>query len=192
MKKIWICTAILLIALTGVVSAQTGAGAMWIGGTAGFSSSGGDLYGPNDRVTEISLDPVIDYFAAPNLFIGPALSYAHRGVGDYSANDFGIGAEVGYTFAAKGAGMIPFLKAGFAFLSTKSKQAGMDSDDTVESKSTGTTIVLGGGLVFQAAKHAGITVDVGYHMDSMKADGASKSLSGNVISVGVGVIGLIF
>jgi hypothetical protein len=191
MKKTWICTAILLVALTGVAFAQTGVGAMWIGGSAGFSSSGGDLYGSKDRATSLGLDPVLDYFVAPNLFIGPALSYSHTAQGDESNTGLGIGAEIGYAFTTKGSNMIPFLKGDFAFLSNKSKTAGSGLEDAAEYKTTGTTIVLGGGLCFLVAKHAGITVEAQYHMDSIKADGADKSVSGNVISVGVGVIGLI-
>jgi len=185
MKKTALC-AILLVSLFGFASAQTGAGAMWIGGTAGFASAGGDLYGADERSTSISLDPVLDYFVAPNIFLGPVLSFDRYSHGDHSSTEFGIGATIGYTLGSgRGGSMIPFLKGQFAFTSSNTK-------NSTEDKSSGTNIILGGGLLFPVAKHAGITVEVGYELDSVKPEGADESVSGNIIGVTVGVLGLLF
>jgi hypothetical protein len=187
MKKTWLCVAILLVAFSSVASAQTGAGAMWIGGTAGFTSRGGDLYGQGDeRATSFSLDPIVNYFVAPNLFIGPVLSLARSSAGDNSDTDLGIGVRIGYAFGSKGSKSIPYLSSAFKFTSSNYK-SGSD-----ESKSSGTSIVLGGGVCFLVAKHAGINVEAGYHIDSYKPKDADKSISGNIISVGVGVTGIIY
>jgi len=188
MKKTVLC-AILLVSMFGLASAQTGAGAMWIGGTAGFASAGGDLYGADERSTNISLDPILNYFVAPNIFIGPALSFDRYSHGDHNSTDFGIGAVMGYALGSGGGSMIPFLKGNFEFLSSKSEST--YNSMKMESKSSGTSIILGGGLLFPVAKHAGITLEVQYHIDSEKPDGADDSVSGNIIAIGVGVLGLI-
>ncbi|MBN1895187.1 outer membrane beta-barrel protein [bacterium] len=182
--------AILLVSLAGLASAQTGAGAMWIGGTAGFASAGGDLYGADERSTNISLNPVLNYFVAPNIFIGPALSFDRSSQGDWSSTSFDIGAAVGYTLGSgSGGSMIPFLKGIFQFTSSTTKDT--YNNQETESKHSGTNIVLGGGLLFPVAKHAGITVEAGYHLVSRKHEGADKSTSGNIIAIGVGVLGLL-
>jgi hypothetical protein len=97
----------------------------------------------------------------------------------------GLGVKVGYAFGNQGSA-IPYLAAGFEFSSMDSKNA---SD---ENKSSGTDITLGAGVCLQAAKHAGITVEAGYHIQSMKPEGANESTSGNVIGIGIGVIGMIY
>ena len=190
-KKTALC-AILVVSLFGLASAQTGAGAIWIGGTAGFSSSGGDLYeyGDEGRRTWIGLSPVVDYFVAPNLFIGPALSLSRSTQGDYSNTSFDIGAAVGYALGSGGGSMIPFLKGVFQFSSSTTKDT--YNDQETESKSSGTSISVGGGLLFPVAKHAGITVEAKYYMDSWKPEGADKSTSGNIIAIEVGVLGMLY
>jgi hypothetical protein len=187
MKKTWLCAAILLIAFCGIASVQTGQGAIWVGGSGGFTSSGGDLYGGGednkDRASLIALTPIVEYFVDPNLFIGPGLNWQHASQGEYSVNRLGIGARIGYAFPSGGSNPIPYLGASFLFNSA--------SHDG-ESSGSGTSILLGGGICVLAAKHAGITFEAGYQMDSWKGEHWDKSETGNIILVSIGVVGLVY
>lgn len=182
MKKTCLIICILFAAFVGTAFTQTGTGAMWIGGTAGFESSGGKLYSNDERTTYINFSPVINYFVVPNIFIGPALSYDRWAQGDHSQSELGIGARVGCAFGGKGKSSIPYLKGDLRFTSYALYG---------ETTSSGTTIVLGGGVCFLVAKHAGITAELSYHIVGIKTKGADKTVSGNIISIGFGVVGLI-
>jgi hypothetical protein len=184
MKKTILLTAVLIMAFTGFAYPQTGAGTMWISGTTGYSSAGGDLTGSN-RANSISFMPSFLYFAAPNLFLGPALSFERMSQGDYSRYTLGMGVKIGYAFGGNG-NVIPYLASGFQF-GVMNAKAG-----SAESKASGTDITLGAGLCYQAVKHVGVTFEAGYHFQSLKPEGEEKSVSGNVIGIGIGVIGMIF
>ena len=56
----------------------------------------------------------------------------------------------------------------------------------------GKNLLIGGGIVFPTAKHAGIVLEGGYNIQTMKHVGGGTTMSGNVITIGLGVIGMIF
>jgi hypothetical protein len=157
-------------------------GGVIIAGTASFASEGGDLFEiDGDRQTTFSIAPSFIYFLVPNIGLGGSVAYTSTSVGDNSYHTLGIGPSLGYFIGNAGSTSFPYLAAGFQYYT-----AGNGSSIS------GTDIVLGGGIIVPVKEHIGITIDVGYHMMSLKPEGADESTSGNIIAVGIGITGLLF
>jgi hypothetical protein len=165
-------------------------GCIIVSGTLGFASLGGDLYkdADNKRMTSISLEPDAMFFILPNIFLGVTMDFERSSQGDWNKTQIGIGPSVGLGLQPPGSQTWPFLAAGFQFNSSKEKPgAGVG-----EEKSTGSDIALGGGVIYSVRKHLGIELDLAYVIHKEKPEGADKSVSGNVIAVGIGLAGILF
>jgi hypothetical protein len=157
-------------------------GAVIIAGTASFTSEGGDLYEYNgERLTTFSIAPTFVYFLATNIGLGGSVAYTSTSRGDNSYHTLGIGPTIGYFIGNASSTTFPYIAAGIQYYT-----AGNGSSIS------GTDIVLGGGVICPVKEHIGITINVGYHMMSLKPEGANESTSGNIIAVGIGITGLLF
>jgi len=179
-----------MVLTTQIFSQQYAAdkGAMWIAGTGSFTSSGGDLFEDMDenRATCISFTPAVNYFVIPNVFVGGAIELSTDSQGDYKDTGFGVGPHAGYVFANESSTALPYVDAGFRYYSTKYEGGSWDS------KTTGSDIFIGAGVVLPVAGHVGVVIDAGYHMMSLKHEDADESHSGNIISLGIGITGLLY
>lgn len=185
MKKILVI--IFFILGSGFTFSQnfaTDNGAMILGGTAWFTSTGYE--GADSRTTGFSINPVLDYFIMPNVFIGGTvgLYLSSSSASDYSR--FGIGPEIGYAFGEPKSYMFPFVKAGFEYWSSTSKF----TNSSISQSSNGTTITLGGGLVFEIVKHFGIVGTLTYNIMNDKY--GSNTEKSNSIDLSFGIYGLIY
>src|SRR5690606_33508685 len=76
----------LLLLAPSLVQAQSYAidkGSLMIGGTAGFSSTGGE--GTDDRLTQILINPSLQYFVTRGLAFGGEVTLQHFSRGDSEA-----------------------------------------------------------------------------------------------------------
>jgi hypothetical protein len=195
MKRLVLIGMLLLLCVTLSYSQSAfDKGCLLISGTLGFQSAGGDLYKDinGKRYSMIDLEPALDYFVASNIFVGVGLDYEHESQGDWSKTKLGIGPNVGIGLQPPGSKTWPFIAAAYRFNSTKSKTASEMEDESTESKSSGSDIVIGGGVIYSIRPNLGIELDVMYVMAKEKPEGAEKSISGNVIAVGVGLTGMLF
>ncbi len=157
-------------------------GASTISGSLSFSTSGGDLYEyGGDRLTTISLLPTYNYFVAKNLFIGGVLDVSYLAQGGDNITSFGIGPQLGYAFGDSSSKVIPYINLGILYQSIK-----YGSSDNDNEASTGTDLFFGIGVMVPDKKNLGITFEANYSM--MKIE----SVSGNVISLGIGIVGLLY
>ncbi len=200
MKK----TAILLVlALAGSGFAQTfctDQGSMELAGSIAFTKSSGDLYenADGDGSTSFAINPAVGYFVIPGLEIGGQLLIAKESQGDNSSSQFGIGP--GFTYYIGGAQkktMYPFLTATFMITSTTHKSTYSEimlakAAGTSESKYSGTSIELGGGVLKMLSKAVGLNVQVTYAMNGSKHEDADEATKGNELSIWAGISAFIF
>ena len=183
MKKLATVIVYVLAFLPACVIAQNYAvdkGSMMLSGTAGFSSAGGeDLYG-EERVTTITVNPIISYFFFPRLAIGSEIIYTRTSQGDNLDSCVGFGPRIAYFMGDEKSTMVPF--AGASYLYTLYSN-GYEYSDTYLSFS--------GGAVFMLAKNVGISGRIFYRVRTYSPDGADSS-SGNIFGVGFGVNTFIF
>lgn len=184
MKKVLI-TALLLSFFAFAFSQEYAVdqGSTIILGTVSFTSEGGDLYenADGDRLTTLSIAPTAIYFVAPNIGLGASVAYQTMSQGGSNYHVLGVGPTVGYFIGNPDSKNFPYLAAGIQYNT-------MGNGNSI----SGTDIVLGGGILFTVKDHIGIVLDVGYHMQSLKPEGADDSTSGNIIAVGIGIAGLLF
>jgi hypothetical protein len=162
----------------------TDKGALIIKGTAGFSNQSGDLYGSDDTKTFL-LSPNVNYFVGRNFFIGGGLDLTSQSQGDLSMSTVAIGPQIGVAFGNPDVKSIPFLAAGIRYASMNVSYSGMGS-----ASATGSSIYLGGGVIFAVKEHIGINLEVAANIQNLSTDG--QSASGTIFSIGVGISGLLF
>jgi hypothetical protein len=188
MKKL-LFTLLLTFGFTMVWSQEyaTDKGAKFFGLSGSFSSQSGDLYEDNDGngLTSINLNPSFNYLVAKNFFIGGGLEFLNQKQGDYSQSTIGIGPQIGVFFANQESKVFPYLSLGFKYYSM-SMGFGSGSDASL----SGTNISLGAGMVIPVQEHIGITFDCSYNIQNLKTSGVS--VSGNILTIGVGILGFIF
>ncbi len=187
MRKI-IILLVLMFSSLSIASSQDSAidkGAIIISGLGSFSTRGGDLFEDDEgyRLTTYMLMPNINYFIASNLFIGGGVALTRQKQGHDSQQTFGIGPTIGYAMGLAKSKNYPYLAAGIRYYSL-----GFVTGESL----SGTDIVIGAGLIATVTENLGIIVEAGYHIMNLKYENSIKSESGNIISVGIGVAGLIF
>jgi hypothetical protein len=177
------CLSLFSFSLAFSQSFAVDQGAVIISGMASYSSQGGDLYedSHSNRYTMIMLAPIVNYFVAPNISLGGAVAYTSQSQGDNSYSSISLGPTIGFFIGDAASTSYPYIAAGYRYSS-------MGDDNKI----TGSDIVVAAGVIAPIRRHAGVTIEASYHMESLKGENASKSVSGNMIMVGIGVAGLIF
>jgi hypothetical protein len=164
-------------------------GATFISGTGSILSQGGDLFedSENNKAKTITISPSINHFISKSFFIGGGIELSNQSQGDYSINSIGIGPQLGYAIGNVNSKAFPYFDVGLRYYSM-SIDYGF-SDDT---QASGTDIFLGFGLLIQIKSHIGLAFEGGYHMIDLKNKDTDESSSGNILSIGVGIVGLLF
>ena len=195
MKKVLIAVVALgLVSVPMLANAQLGKiqksnfgkkGTLTIGATlagGGLASVGGSLANfnninvdddndDNDQST-FGIAPNIGYFFIDNLQVDLGIAYRSTSVGDADNSAFAIAPVVRYYLpvgALSKKGMLPYLGAGFAYISNTVSGAGpMGGDLTV----TATDITIGAGLTQALGGNQGATISLGleYHIGKSKPD----------------------
>ncbi len=195
MKKLLLVCV--LMAFAGSVAAQPASpidkGSMIIGGTLGFSSSGGDLYKDtaDNSITTITLNPEFGYFVIPSLVVGATIGYDRISQGDYNASVLGIGPWVGYYFninkartEVKGS-IYPYLKGFFTY--STFTQEGDDTDEKIMS------FGARGGIDFMLSNAVALDAGLQFESDSYDSgvSGAEK-VKGTVFGLNVGIAAFVW
>lgn len=186
--KPWIlCLAALLVLsfLTSPAHAMILKKTWILQGTAGFSTSSGDLYGDETRTT-FSLSPTVHYTIMDKFGIGGTLDYTNTSHGDASSSGLAIGPSVRYYFGKevdKRVGTInPYLGGGI-FLQSNSYDDG--NPNTNEEDQSGSTIQLLGGVAIFLSNTVAITPELSINLESLEDE------SGTTIMLGIGITGFL-
>jgi hypothetical protein len=187
MKRLVVLTTIMLLVLAATAMAANSPidkGSVILGGSASFSSMSGDLYKVGDNSTTlILLSPSVGYFVSPGLELGAKIVFSSISIGGSSASSFTFGPEVGYYFGSgtraevKGS-VYPYLKGFFLLNSSEGDKM--------------TTFGGKGGINYMLSNAVALDAGASFQSDSYKPDGATSSVSGSVMTIGVGVTAFIF
>ena len=149
-------------------------GSWKIGGSAGFSSTGGDSYG--SRVSVFSLMPSAGKFISDRLLVGAAFQFTTASSGGYSSTAWGLGPSIAYYFKTehetkriKGS-LYPFVGGSFMIAGVS---AGGES-------STGVQFGFDGGIEYMVTRSTALDVVVSF------AIGSAGGASNNVFGIGAG------
>ena len=189
-------SVILVLAAIGVQAQQYAVdkGALWISGAASLSSHKYDE--ADNGTTTLVLAPMVNYFLAPNIFLGVGANLTRVSHGQSSSTDIGIGPQAGYAVGSRSSSTFPFVSLGYRFLSQKEKYesnaAFLKATGTGEANASGNVIYISGGVVHAMKKNLGVTVEVSYRMQSQKWEGADESTKSKTLSVGLGLVGFVF
>ena len=183
MKKTALILAVVVL-VPALVAAQDFAGdtgSVLIGGSAVFSSSGGDLNenGDGDRQTFVQFNPVAIYFISPGIGIGGMLNYSRSSQGDTYSNTFGIGPSLAYLAGGGGKEIVPFGMVTFLYNSRKTQYS-------PESKWNETELMFRVGALWMARKNVGISLAAFYSIEGRKFEDMDN-ISGNRFGLTVGV-----
>ncbi len=187
MKILSLCLAAMLVIAIGAVAQDSPVdkGSFMLSGQASYTSLGGDLFEDyaGNSINLIAINPGIGYFASPGLMIGGDFSILHASWGDdIDASLIGFGPKLAYFFNAsqnrteqKGA-FYPYIEAFGQYYSVSL----MDEDATA--------FMYGGRVGFMSMITNSVAIDAGVTFSglSFKPDGFDESISGNILSVGVG------
>jgi hypothetical protein len=155
-------------------------GSMLVGGSAGFTSIGGDAIDEDgDRVSVFVINPDLLFFVSPHVALGGAVSVVSVSFGGESNTTFGIGPTVGYYFGNENSKTYPFIKGRFIYTN--------DADDFSE-----TDFQFEGGAAFMIAKNVALTGSAFYLIQSFKPEGADESISGNTFGIQFGIEAFVF
>ncbi|MGH7450440.1 MAG: hypothetical protein ACRENG_03785 [bacterium] len=153
-------------------------GSMIVGGSAGFSSFGGDFRG-KDRLTMISFNPNWLFFFAPHVAIGGTINFTSLSASGETDTFFGVGPSIMYFFGGAQSRTYPFMSGSFIY--------GRDNDDF-----TKIDLRLAGGAAVMIAKNVAITTGAFYVIESVKYEDTKKSINGNTFGVEIGITAFVF
>lgn len=158
-------------------------------GSGSIMTQGGDLFEDADGnyATTISFTPSVNHFVTKNFFIGGGMEFSVESQGDYSSAGIGVGPEIGFAFGGPRSTLFPYLDLGIRYY-----QMTADYGATDDYQISGSDISLGFGVIVPIKKHIGFIFEGGYHMLNLQSDDSDDSVSGNILSVGFGIAGLLF
>jgi len=175
------------------VSAQQYAvdkGARFISGLASFSSQGGDLflYPGDKRMNTFQLTPSFNGFIAKNIFLGGGIAFMRTSQGSDNVNNLQIGPDIGIAAGDSTSTAFPYFDISLRYYT------GTTNSDSYlgHTKVTGTNFVLSAGLLVQLRPHCGFVFEVGYNMLKLKPESSQSSTKGNIFTVGIGLVGLMY
>jgi len=178
--------------------------AIFLTGSAAFSSSDGDLYSySGKRLIELNLTATFDYFIVRHVLIGMPVTLHRQYKGDYNiASTLGVGPELGYVYGAAGSQILPYAKVGYLY-------SVLSSENWLTSYSYGligngiqTDLIFSLGMILLVQKHVGINPQISYHFQRYDADSyyddyyshglGSASETGNILQFSIGLTGLLY
>lgn len=169
------------------VAAQEGPidpGSVVLGGSVGFTSSGGELYenAQGDRLNTLRLNPTALFFVASGLALGGDLFVQRQTQGDFDSTTLAVGPAVAYLFGDSESTVYPFISGtvGYASVTT----SGMD----------GSGLAFGGsaGAAFMLTRSVAIRASGNYRLNNMSIDQLDESYSGDAVSLLIGVEAFVF
>ena len=165
-------------------------GAKFISGTITYENQGGDLYlYPGDkRISTFTLTPSFNGFIAKNIYLGGGMAFTRTSQGSVNVNDLQIGPVIGIAAGDSTSTAFPYFDISLRYC-TGSINTDISMDHT---KDSGTNFVLSGGLIVQLRPHCGFVFEVGYNMLKMKPEGSKTYTKGNIFTVGIGLVGLLY
>jgi hypothetical protein len=166
----------------------TDKGSNMFGVTAGFINASGDLYEDQEgnSSTTILIMPSVAHFFVPNFGFGGDLLILNSKQGDTGSSTLGLGPKMMYFFGGAGSKAYPYLTFGLYYVRNTIDYGKYDY--TV----SGTRFKFGGGASIMIADHLGLLMEASYNLDNLKAEGAKKSQSGNMLIVSMGLAGFTF
>jgi hypothetical protein len=182
MKRLLVLTTVLMLVMAGAAMAAESPidkGSLVLGGTASYSSYGGDGYKVgDDGVSMILLAPSFGYFVSPGLEIGGQVVFTSVSVGGESASSTLFGPQVGYYFKSsktevKGS-VYPYVKA---FFHSTSYSGGGDAMTSIGGR---------GGIDYMLSNAVALDAGASFQSDSQ------GGVSGTVLSIGIGITAFIY
>lgn len=181
-----LCVMFLFLAAVPL-SAQQGPidrGSMILGGSVGFSSSGGDLYedAEGERLNAILLNPQALFFVSSGLAVGGELLVERQTQGDFESTSLAVGPSVAYFFGDNESSAYPFIRGtvGYASVTT----SGLDG--------SGFAFAGSAGVAFMLTRSVAITASGTYRLDNVSIDQFDDTYSGDIISLLIGVEAFVF
>ena len=184
--------SIFLLGLASEISAQQFAvdqNAIMISGTGSFMTQGGDIFvdsgGNEQRI--FSLTSEVNYFIARHLFIGGAIDFSRNSQGDYKSSGIGIGPRIGIAMGGLKDNVYPYISFGMKYYEMNANY-GSGSDV----RYSGSDMAFGVGVIVPLKPNIGLVFEGGYSILDLKNSDSGKKFQGNILSVGIGIAGLIY
>jgi hypothetical protein len=176
-----IAVAIALAVPTGsrAQSYAVNRGSWIVGGTAGFSSSGGD--GGGDRITLLFLAPAGQYFVMPGLALGGQLRLSHSRSGSTGSTGYGAGPAATYYFGRGVRPVYPYLGASVSLART-SLSSGFGNDPPA---TTSTQFEPCAGLLLMLGRNVGVDTRLYYLSRHQHFSGVDHKTNEYGLAVGV-------
>ena len=192
MKSKFVLFIVCLCGIISTISAQQYAidkKATIINGLVSFMSKGGDLFMDSDgnKSTSFIITPNFNHFITKNLFVGGGIDLSTESQGDYGYNGIGIGPQIGYAFGGPQSTAFPYLELGIRYYTMNVNYGLGDSYHY-----SGSDIALGFGVIVPIKPHLGLIIGGGYHIMDLKDKDSNDNYSGNILSIGIGIAGLLF
>jgi len=164
-------------------------GASFVGGNVSFTSQGGDLFADeeNNRATTFTMTPSINHFILKNFCIGGGIALSSQTQGRARINSVGVGPQIGYVFGKPSSTAFPYFDAGVRYYSMTS-----DNVSYIDSNVNGTDIFFGFGVLVPLKSHVGMAFEGEYHRMDLKGQNTGPSTSGDIFSIGIGIVGLLY
>jgi len=152
-------------------------------------SQKGDLFEDMDgnSATTITFTPSINHFITKNFFIGVGFEFKSEAQGTDESNAIGLGPQLGIVLGGPQSKAFPYIDFGIRYY-----KLNFDYGFTGVYQSSGSNISFGFGLIVPIKSHIGLIFEGGYHKLKIKDYDSDDSSSGKIMSIGVGIAGLLF
>ncbi|NIP82845.1 MAG: hypothetical protein GWM90_27930 [Gemmatimonadetes bacterium] len=174
----------LLLGVPAVAGAQVPAldrGSLLLDGQASLTSAGVD--GQDDRTTNLTLTPSIQYFVTRGLALGADAVLGRSSSGDFTSTAYGIGPTATYYWILD-ANVHPFLSGSVLFGSTN-RETPVGEIDSSETQLRGAV-----GLLFLLTDAVGVNTELFYAHRSLEVEDLEED--SDVYGLAVGISAFIF
>jgi hypothetical protein len=156
-------------------------------GSVSAMNQGGDFFEDTqgNNIKTLNFTSSINHFITKNFFLGGSLEFSSESQGYYTSKGVGVGPQIGCAFGDSQSEAFPFFDVGLQYYK-------MNIDKGYPRQFTGSDLTFGFGLIIQIQSHIGLILQGGYQMLSLKDKDLNKKYSGDVVSLGIGIAGLIF
>jgi len=179
-KVVLICSIIALHVVANGQGLAIGKGASMITGLASFTSTGSGS--GSVRTNVLTISPSMDYFILNHFFVGGGFSYSNQSMISSTITQLGIGPEIGYAFGNQDSKAFPYINAGWNYISTNFNPS------NGASSANGSGVSVGLGMIIPIKSHIGFVVEGKYNTFSFSEFNESE----NIISLNIGIVGLLF